>query len=302
MGDAATMAPELASLRAGALRLDLWPDLGGSVVAFHHGGISLGQPLPDDWASARNASKLSNFALGPWFNRIPEGRFSFEGHDYTVPMDRPDLRAATHGFVRHRAPHTRQITATTARFVDDYDDPRSPWRYRSELDYALDGDGLTAQLVLTNTGRRMPFGVGFHPFFRRTPAMTLSVAADGYLRNDAGSLPESWQPVSDHPALARGAGCADLIGLNNSFTGWRQPAVIRWPDLGLAAHVTAQSSQKLLLHLFAPPDREILCVEPVTNVADVINRRALAPHGDMTVLDEGQCVSLRLRIDIAALG
>ncbi|MGL5114317.1 MAG: hypothetical protein ACRC7G_15610 [Beijerinckiaceae bacterium] len=293
--------PELLTLRAGLIELDLWPDLGGSWVAFRHAGTHLSQPLVETWAEERNPSKLAGFACGPWFNRIPEGRFPFEGKDYTVPVDRPDLKAATHGFIRLRKPMIARKDATSVSFVDDYDDPRSPFRYRSQLDFSLDARGITSRLVMENTGARMPYAVGFHPFFRRTEGLTLTIGADGYLENDETVLPGKWRDMASRQSLLTGAPRLDLIGLNNSFTGWRQPARLAWSDLGLEAVLSAESSQPLLLHLFAPPDREILCLEPVTNAADVIHRRAFARYGDMAALDRGQQISLSMRIDIGPL-
>jgi aldose 1-epimerase len=294
--------PEILTLRAGAVELDIWPELGGSWVAFRYGGTHLSQPLVPTWAEERNPSKLAGFACGPWFNRIPEGRFPFEGKEQVVPVDRPDLKAATHGFIRHREPAVAARDDASITFIDDYDDPRSPYRYRSTLSCSVDAGGITSRLTMENTGPRMPFAVGFHPFFRRTEGLRLTVAADGFLENDETVLPGKWRDMESRRSLLTGAPRLDLIGLNNSFTGWRQPARLAWSDLGLQAALTAESSQPLLLHLFAPPDREILCLEPVTNAADVIHRRAFAKYGDMVGLDAGQRISLSMRIAIGPLG
>ena len=42
------------------------------------------------------------------------------------------------------------------------------------------------------------------------------------------------------------------------------------------------------LHVYVPDDRPVLCVEPVSHVPDVHNRRHLAHYGDLAWLAPGE--------------
>jgi aldose 1-epimerase len=147
----------------------------------------------------------------------------------------------------------------------------------------------------------LPFGLGLHPFLRRTPGFRLAFSADGFLATDENAMPVRAAPMSEMPALAGEAAAAQLVGLNHGFFGWRGPAHLAWSDLGVAARLTARSSLPMLLHVYAPAHEPLICLEPVTNAPDVIHRRAFAPFADMTPLSTGEAASISLALDFSSL-
>jgi aldose 1-epimerase len=294
------MTAELLTLTAGDIAMDVWPGMGGSIVEMRHRGRSFTQPLVADWAAQNNPSRLAFFAMTPWFSRIDGGRFVFDGEEVVVPNLRPDLPPYAHGYLRLRRPELTRPAPNVLVFTDEGHDPPGPYHYRSVLRYALEPEGLAISLDVTHLGpTRMPYGVGFHPFFARTPDLTLAFEADGFLETDESMLPVGWRPITERPGLAQGVPALALMGSNNSFTGWAGKATLHYPERGLRLMVTAKADAPMALHLFVPHDRDILCIEPVTNVPNVINRRAFARFGDMVPLAQGETLSATMRLDIS---
>ena len=149
---------------------------------------------------------------------------------------------------------------------------------------------LTTLTVENKGARKLPYGVGFHPYFRRAAGATLAFAAEGQLVPDARSFPAQWRQLAP-PESARNGLPVDLFaGIDSSFTGWGRSARLTFPDVGAAVTIGASESAKLL-HVYVPnpttssaPVPNYLCLEPVSHVTDVHNRRQFAAHGDITTL------------------
>ncbi len=111
-----------------------------------------------------------SYILAPWSNRIPEGRFSFEGKNYTLRPNFPD-GSAIHGDVRVRP--WKVVTSTSSLFeatldTTGFEDFNYPFalcfRHRMEAR----GDRLQVEMTVENTDRvRVPVGQGYHPFILR---------------------------------------------------------------------------------------------------------------------------------------
>ncbi|MGL5114194.1 MAG: hypothetical protein ACRC7C_02610, partial [Beijerinckiaceae bacterium] len=246
---------------------------------------------------------LSGFPMAPWFSRIAGGVFSFDGEIINAASPgRGEVPADLHGLLWDRPFRIERCDATCCVLVAEVAAvPDQPYAFEARLTYALAGDRFSMALDVVNRGRRLPFGLGLHPFFRRTPGFRLSFAADGYLATDETAMPVRAAPLSEMPALAGAAGVDALVGLNHGFFGWRGPARLAWGDLGIAAKMTARASSPMLLHIYAPAHEPLICLEPVTNAPDVIHRRAFAPFADMTPLDVGEVASVSLAVDFSFL-
>jgi aldose 1-epimerase len=59
--------------------------------------------------------------------------------------------------------------------------------------------------------------------------------------------------------------------LDHCFTGWQAPAMVRWPERGLAVEVSADAACDHLV-VFVPQDGDFIAVEPVTHMTDAFNR------------------------------
>ena len=96
----------------------------------------------------------------------------------------------------------------------------TPLDYRARQSFALAADRLTVTLELANTGRApMPAGLGLHPYFPRSEAVTLRARLDHVWRADGRKLPQerAAPPAAwDFGQAARVA----ALALDNCFGGW----------------------------------------------------------------------------------
>lgn len=286
----------LVQLEAGYYTLDLCPEGGGCITAFRYNGLDIMRPATDTYWDNLEPREASSFPLVPYSNRIADGRFTYEGRDYQLPINMPPEPHAIHGDGWQASWTVEASTPTLAVLVHEPDD--APIAYRSRQHFLLSPDGLTASLELTNTGDcALPFGFGHHPYFPRTGGLTLEASIDGVwvpderkLPKDKTSLPDAW----DFNRLKRLA----PLGLDNCFTGFGGKAVMVWPETGLSLAI---ESDPVFGHLvvFVPPGEDFVCVEPVSNVTNAIHQ-LLDGRKDtgLTILKPGETLQGKMRFHI----
>jgi len=106
--------------------------------------------------------------LAPWPNRIRDGRFTFEGTAYQLPLTEPARHNAIHGlanWVRWRLAEQTPDAVTL-----EYDIPPQvgyPWSVALRTRWSVSADGLRCDQEATNTGDgNAPFGYSVHPYLR----------------------------------------------------------------------------------------------------------------------------------------
>ncbi|MCI4662419.1 MAG: aldose 1-epimerase [Neomegalonema sp.] len=278
--------------------MELVPERGASVVrlAWRRGSrewCELLRRAADSDIDDRSVSlsKLSNFVMLPFVNRIDKARFNVEGTDYTLPLNRPEQDCAIHGFSREHA--WRVLEADPDRLICEDRCERSdiPYRYVARQVFEAAEDGVVIGLSVENTGEApMPFGFGLHPWFRRDSVTQLAFGAALTLEGDERTFPISARPVSDDTSFKRPQIVALRAGTDRAYSGWSGNARIEQPSERMA--ITLEASREFRnLHIFIPRDQPLFCVEPVTHVTDVLNRRQFAAYGDMAMLQPGQTLS-----------
>lgn len=283
---------------------EIWPALGGALVSFrarvNGRWIDMMQPVSAESRGRRNPSWLGSFVMAPFANRIADGRFVYEGREIVLPINRPEHQAAIHGFSRSRAWRVAEHSETSLILTDEFDEPGIPYVYRATLSYVLTGAALRIELTVTNAGEQvMPFGLGHHPWFNRTPKTQVRLMASGWFKKDARTLPvarvENPDATGDIQLTP-----ARHAGLDRHYYGWRRTAEIIWPEMEAGLRLAASPALGNL-HLFIPEDRAAICLEPVSHVHDVVNRRRYAPFGDMTILAPGESLAGAMTLEAFAL-
>ena len=279
---------DVITLRAEAFRLRLAPEAGGMVTRYwlERGRVwEWLRPASEMALSQRDGYQAAAFPLVPFSNRIRGGRFSFEGREVVLPMNRPPERHAIHGQAWQASWTAREVSATRALLEFCHAPDAWPWTYRATQRFTLSPMGLTIELALHNESNTpMPAGLGWHPYFLRTPRTTLTAPVDRIWLTDAEMLPT--ELVSSPITTRLSAGVTiDSVSLDNGFTGWSRRAVIDWPELDARLVVTAEPPLDFLT-VFIPPSLPFFCVEPVSHATDALNlsgpaaevgRRPLAP-------------------------
>jgi aldose 1-epimerase len=242
----------------------------------------------------RHHSGLGMFLMAPFCNRINGGRFQHEGCEIALPINRPERGAAIHGFVRD-APSDVEADDAGALVLVQRECGSGPYRHTSRLEIRLAGESLKFTLTIEATGTEpLPYGLGFHPWFRAEENMSLCFSASHLAVRDELGLPASFERVSGGPGAGHPTTPLD-VPEDKHFSGWDGRARIVWAETGIGLDILACDTLQNL-HVYVPPDRSALCVEPVSHLPDVVNRRELATFGDMTSLAPGQKMSATMSL------
>src|SRR5262249_34164016 len=173
------------------------------------------------WPSPQSGGPFesSAFALVPYSNRIRAGQFSFRGRPVSVPLNRPPERHSIHGLGWQAAWRRIDVSARELTLEFRHDAGPWPWAFRATQHFALEPTGLTVALTLRNeSGTTMPAGLGWHPYFPRTPRTTIAADVRAMWLTDDEIMPTSLAALRPEAGLSRG-GAADSSGLDNCFVG-----------------------------------------------------------------------------------
>lgn len=245
-------------IEKGSARLVLTPQTGGAVASFTIDDRDVLRPAA---AGAADALLTASFPLVPFCNRIPHGRFEFDGREVALPPNLGDHPHALHGQGWRHAWRVERAQGETAVLAYDHAPDAWPWAYRAEQAFKVDETGFRVVLTVTNTSERaMPAGLGFHPYFPRRTGERLTAANDGVWMIDAEVLPTIHHPGAWDLDLAAGAPVEGHGLIDHCFTGWNQRAVLSAP--GAPDTVITASPECRWLHVYIPPGEDFLCVEP----------------------------------------
>jgi aldose 1-epimerase len=248
----------MTAIEKGAARLVLAPEVGGAIAAFNIAGRDVLRPMA---AGATDALLTASFPLVPFCNRIPNGRFVFEGREVVLPPNLGDHPHALHGQGWRGVWTVEKAEAGEALLSYKHAPGDWPWAYRAEQRFVLSETGFRAELTVTNTDDTpMPAGLGFHPYFPAREGETLTAANDGVWLIDANALATEHHAGVWGPDWAAGAGVAGHQLIDHCYTGWNQRAVLSAP--GQSDTVITASSECRWLHVYVPPGDGYLCVEP----------------------------------------
>jgi aldose 1-epimerase len=296
--------PELVTLQAGDLTLQLHPETGGSIARLRLGDTDLLRPAGDAEIAARDPRQLGSYPLFPFSNRVRHGRFPFQGRTYQLALNFGDHPHAIHGNAWQRPWRLDSQDGASARISFAHDPGRDgaaawPFAYSATQSFRIAPDGVDVELTLRNDDARpAPAAFGLHPYFPKTPQTRLTARLSGMWRADATLIPVEHGPLP--PALDFNAGRA-LRGVecDNCFTGWSGPAAIDWPERRLRLSLEASPEFGNLV-IYVPPGRDFFAVEPVTNINDALNLAAAGVKDTgLVVLAPGATLAGSVRVRVA---
>lgn len=289
-------------LRSGALRLALAPEVGGAVAALERDSFPLFRRTHADALAARDVRGFASYPLVPFSNRIADATLRWDGASYSLPRYLPGHPHAIHGngWQRPWQVVASELSRATLELEHDATGVRAgewPFPYRAQQDFLVTRDAVTMSIALTNTGtQRFPCGFGWHPFFPRSPTTELCFAADAMWETDAGMLPTRLAPLG--PQDFSTARCLADIVLDNCFSGWRPPALVRWPEHGIALAIDADPPCRHIV-VYVPSGADHFSVEPVSHMTNAFNRHdsGAADTGTL-VLAPGETFSCTMRVSV----
>ncbi|HEX4694673.1 aldose 1-epimerase [Sphingomonas sp.] len=285
------------TLRAGALEVQLLPQLGGSIARFDRVAAGRRQPLlraaPAD---ANSVLDTGCFPMVPYVNRIRGGTFDCDGRTVTLTPNMAGDASPLHGQGWLGAWRTEQAGDDHATLSFHHAAGEWPWDYEATQHFRLDKDGLSLALSCRNlSADRMPCGLGFHPYYPCDADTMLDTEVESAWTIDAAVLPVDNVPATGHYDLRQRCICGQ--GLDNGFDGWSGTASITWP--GEAAGLRLSSPDARRFQVYSPASGGLFVAEPVQQANAALN----APQADwpslgMRLLEQGQSVAVHARFDV----
>ncbi|AXJ08946.1 aldose 1-epimerase family protein [Arthrobacter sp. PM3] len=224
----------------------------------------------------------------PWPNRIADGKYTFDGVDYQVPVNEVGRDCALHGLV-FPLDWTLKEHSDSAVVLGCCVGPAPgyPFMLNVTASYRLDEDGLHASVTATNSSRMTaPYGVCPHPYLLAGPApldeWILQFPAGKLLEVTPDRLlPRAIRPVEGHEYDFRAPRVIGATEIDHAFTDivfgedGRARLIARDPGGTGVGLEWDRNSPWLQVHTADKqppcPNRLGLAVEPMTCPPDAFN-------------------------------
>ena len=274
----------------GALRALIVPEIGAGVARFdlERDGRTIPLFRPCLAPDPDKPFDLASFPMVPWSNRVSGGGFRFGDRFHPLEPNVAGQEFPLHGngFALPWRVIARDDTGVTLELVTD---GPGPFAYRALAGYTIGAAGLRATLRVENRAAiRLPHGLGFHPWFARTPLTTLHAPATTVILENERKLPGARVPLQDKPGW-------DFTAprrlpderVNCAFDGWTGRARIDWPERGLGLDIHADGGCRAYIVWSPGAGADFLCHEPVSHLVDAFNEPGGAEANGLRALDPG---------------
>jgi aldose 1-epimerase len=294
-GDRTGIAYELIDT-AGTVRAEVWPMCGFNCLRWQvrqqdgtWGSILFTMP---DWETNPVPTRSGHPILFPFPGRLRDGRLKFNGKNYQLPLNDSTKEHAIHGFTPRNPWRVRSLASSpeyasiSGAFDLTHDLPAAVGSWPSDfaltVSYRLDPNRLAVEAVVENRGAEgLPFGLGYHPYFRLPGVTDADIGGHVLQANvarlweaDANNLPtgvakELPAELDFRTPRPIGATALDhvLTDVTTTSVDLRELAVLSHPKATGKLRILADSSFGELV-LFTPAHRQAVAIEPYTCSAD----------------------------------
>ena len=275
-------------LRAGRLRCELHPALGGAVAGFWRDEVPLLRSTP---AAQLTSARLAGcVALVPFSNRVGHASVLWQGTQLPQVRHGGDPPHAIHGVAWQRPWTVLEQDAASAMLAYEHRaDSAWPFAFDCSHTLRLDEHGLELTLALTNqSGRPAPAGLGWRPAFAQRPGSRVAFHAGAQWEFDADRL-----PLHRTPATGLQADAASLPA-DACFDGWDGVAHVQDDSV----HLRLESE---LTRLVVGMEGDGFTVAPVSHVPNAVHlyaAGAAAAELGLAVLQPGESLMAQLRLTV----
>ncbi len=269
---------------------------------------------------AATPTRWGSPVLFPFPGRVKNSRFTYRGREYQ--LDAPgDGKPAIHGFVLKR-PFTideygagdQSAYAVLSCAGDDPDIIRQfPSSFRLELRFHLEAGRLRLLVQVQNTGAQgLPFGFGWHPYFRlplgrsgdfRDCRLQVQAAATWVLEElvpMGRQRPATGQfDLRSAPALGDNMYDDVFTGIARDERDWTT-ATVYDDAASLSLSVAAGPSFREWV-IYTPPGRPAICLEPYTCPPNAFNLAAAGSDAGMRELEPGAAWEDEITVGLSSL-
>lgn len=296
-----TRAPtqNIISLSDGRAEIDILPEQGAAISRYefvsHGSRHRLFEPTP--FGQTKQPLEVGAILLVPWSNRISDGGFTYDGRFIALDPNVEGEPLPIHGNAFQLAWTLVALDAATARLQLHSIGP-GEFRYFATLAYTLLEGALCLDLSVTNRGElALPFGLGVHPWFPRTPDMTLRFDARDVWLEDERFLPAGRVELTnaDEWSFSTARALPDAW-INNAFGGWHGEAEVIWPKSKIAMRIRASHDLGYCI-VFSPwGSAPFFCFEPVSHPVDAHNETNRA-FSNLRRLEPGETMKAWCRFE-----
>ena len=227
--------------------------------------------------------------LLPWPNRIRDGRYSFGGTEYQLPISEVPRNVALHGLDQGAA---WELVHKSERKVVQrhtfYPQKGWPGTLTVTLHHSITDDGLAVAVHTENNGvSDAPYGYGVHPYFAfgDISNVELELPFSSELRVDE----ERLLPL-EVASISAGRDFRSMRIVGDTFfdTAFTDPTSPHWRTRLVGTHHTVEvwgGEATPWVQIFTRPMRDSIAVEPMTCGPDAFNEGPT--HDDLIVLPPG---------------
>ena len=279
------------SLKAGAMRCEINPSLGGCVAGLWHAGQQVLRSTPA--ADLQSVRVSGSYPLVPYSNRVGYGQLHWDGKQTQLALNFEPEPHAIHGVGWEHAWTVEDSSDTHAVLAYRHQPDASwPFAFDTRQTFTLTAEALEMHMSVTNRADvAAPAGLGWHPYFAKSPKTRIAFAAKGRWEMGADKLPTG--------RLAHAGLDTDCTSLkvDHCFDGWSGSLLLTEGPLQMKV-----SSALSWLVVFTTPERDNIAIEPVSHVNNALALAAqtgVTPQSlGMRVLQPGETLEASMRIQV----
>ncbi len=223
--------------------------------------------------------------LFPFNDRIPDGKYYFDGREYSFPINDKTYNNAIHGFLYKKALKpaftvTQKYEELTL-FYETKDEPGYPFSVSIRISYKIDENSFTLALEITNQGKcKAPAALGWHPYFflpgTSPDNLLLQIPAGRYLEVDEKLLPTGkYLHTQGSPYDFRKPSPINRQKIDIGYLLDKKQCMLTDMDSGLSIILNMEGELFSFLQVFVPGKRDSIALEPVSSLTDAFNRKEL---------------------------
>jgi aldose 1-epimerase len=279
-------------LRAGALRCEIEPRLGGCISGLWLGSTPVLRSGPAD--QLQSARQSGSYPLVPFSNRIAHASLVWQGTQHPLVRNNGDEPHAIHGVGWQRPWQVLEEDAQSVLLAYEHRaDAAWPFGFDASQTIRVRDGVLELTLALTNqSDKPAPAGLGWHPFFVKRSRSRISFEATGRWEMGPDKL-----PTVRKAARGLDADCA-FLDVDHCYDGWDGVAHLRDEQM----HVRIRSNLSRLV-VFTNDTRDHIAIEPVSHVNNAVHLYAAGGTANdlgLRILDAGQSMMAQMTLEVEA--
>lgn len=260
------------------------PGQGGVVLDIQFEGISIldGYQTPIE-LDLKNWGKSA--LLYPFPNRLKDGKYHWDGHQYQFPINDSQTENALHGLGVHKAMNIAKVMTSekSGTIICQYNSKGEeefyPFLFQFSAAFTITERGFDVELVVLNQDQEsIPFGYGWHPYFTLGDSVEtteLQLPKLDLIGIDQRMIPTGKRYPYEEFAQAKPIGATvldncfavhpnaenkieiQLKGSKGTLNYWQETKASTYP----------------FVQIFTPPKRTSIAIEPMTCNVDAFNNQ-----------------------------